>query len=846
VHTTGSRIRNGTRPLVARTLLVGIVAAIALGLFAMHVNSARAGVAVTFTVNNSTDVGDGNPGDGTCDTVSGPPVICTLRAAIEEANALNGPNVINFTATDTTLLSALPPITERLTIDASANTAGFSIDGGGFINTLELETGSSGSIIRGLNIFNGDTAGIRIDGGANDHIGGDPSLGAAPAGQGNIIHGITCIDGGGDGIHIASGSLGGHIIEGNRIGTTPLGISPDANCDDGIEIDGGIGALITIGGFPNLISANEDNGIDFDGGTAPVLIQDNWIGLDVHGNASDPFANLSDGVEATNTLAVATIKNNHIAGGGVDPSNSPATDGIDITSADNTVLGNCIGFNSTCTGSAGGFEGNGVNIDESESGGNTVGDGTAAGRNVIGNTFHPGVEIDTGDENVVNGNYIGFGMDGEESATILDDCVFVDSSTGSPGGRNQIINNLMGNCGFSQTGAFHGIDVIGDKNLVQGNDLGRGTTPASADPIDGHCILLNGSDNKVLTNVMANCGGGLLDPSVFSTDSSVEISGVNCPCNSNVIQGNDITSPPSEDAIGIVSPICRNGGSPQRGPGLCPAGGIANLVAGGIIRMVDPGTGDLPFDLDHNGVTVNDASDLDPGVPTVTCPGGSSNLCHNYPVFAPTSLTAGCARGSAGPFDHIRIYSKSSAGGVTTYELQGEGDANIAGDFQVCIGNVAQMTVVGTSTTTVGSTLDVGCFLTNCTSEFSVTEQVVPAGGTATPTVTSTPTITLTPTITNTPPPTNTPTNTPVPPTATPAAPTATPTPHKFCGDVNDNGSVDSVDALLILQLSAGMISTVPNPPSADVNHSGSINAIDAQLILQVEASLIQIGGLHC
>jgi CSLREA domain-containing protein len=815
MHTTGSRTRNGTRPLM---LLVGIVAAIAFGLFAMHVNSARAGVAVKFTVNRSGDEVDATPGDGVCDIETGPPIHCTLRAAIEEANALNGPNVINFTATNTLLTSALPPITERVTIDASANPDGFSIDEAGFCGALDLATGSSGSIIRGLNIFGG-CPGILIDGGANQQIGGDPSLGVAPAGQGNIIHG-NCGDGDDDGIKITDGSLGGHIIEGNRIGTTPLGTTADGNCDDGIEIDGGIGRAITIGGdpagtpahFPNIISANEDEGIDFEGGTAPVLIQNNWIGLDIHGNASDPFANLDDGIEVatdttTNPLAVATIKNNHIAGGGIDPGSNPGETGIDITSDGHTVLGNCIGFNSTCTGSAGGFNTNGIYI---ESDSNTVGDGTAAGRNVIGNIFDEGVLLDEpSSDNVVNGNYVGFGADGEENATVTDSCIEVEL-----GDRNQITNNLVGNCGFN--GGFPGIDVEGDTNLIQGNDIGRGTTPASPDDIDGFCIQLDGDDNNVLTNVMANCGAD-------SPDASIKL-GAELTSSGNHIQGNDITSPVTADAIEIEG------------------GGIGNLVASRIFRMVNPTTGDLPIDLvGVEGVDVNDAGDAD------AC-GAGPNCLHNYPVFAPTSSTAGHARGSAGPYDHIRIYSKSSAGGVTTYEFQAEGDANLAGDFDISLGNLAQMTVVGTSTTTAGSTTDVACFITNCTSEFSVTEQVVAAGATPTSTATNTPTITMTPTITNTPPPTNTPlpTNTPVPPTHTPP-PAATPTPSKFCGDVNDNGSVDSVDALLVLQLSAGLISTVPNAPSADVNHSGGApNAIDAQLILQEGAGLIQISDLHC
>ena len=43
------------------------------------------------------DIGDGhdvNPGDAVCSVTSSPdPPICTLRAAIEEANALGGPDV---------------------------------------------------------------------------------------------------------------------------------------------------------------------------------------------------------------------------------------------------------------------------------------------------------------------------------------------------------------------------------------------------------------------------------------------------------------------------------------------------------------------------------------------------------------------------------------------------------------------------------------------------------------------------------------------------------------------------------------------------------------------------------
>ena len=71
------------------------------------------------------------------------------------------------------------------------------------------------------------------------------------------------------------------------------------------------------------------------------------------------------------------------------------------------------------------------------------------------------------------------------------------------------------------------------------------------------------------------------------------------------------------------------------------------------------------------------------------------------------------------------------------------------------------------------------------------------------------------------------------------STPTPTPTPAKACGDVNDSGSVDSIDAALVLQLTAGLVGSLENEASADVNGDGTINAIDAALILQRTAGLL-------
>jgi hypothetical protein len=66
---------------------------------------------------------------------------------------------------------------------------------------------------------------------------------------------------------------------------------------------------------------------------------------------------------------------------------------------------------------------------------------------------------------------------------------------------------------------------------------------------------------------------------------------------------------------------------------------------------------------------------------------------------------------------------------------------------------------------------------------------------------------------------------------------TPTPTPTRRRGDVSGDGAVDSVDASIILQYSAGLFS--PAPQNADVDGDGRVTPIDASLILQYVAGLL-------
>src|SRR5262245_59054801 len=71
-------------------------------------------VAATFTVDTTVDAVDATPGDGVCATSTG---TCTLRAAVMEANALAGPDVVS-----------LPAGTFRLTPTGSGEDLGLTGD----------------------------------------------------------------------------------------------------------------------------------------------------------------------------------------------------------------------------------------------------------------------------------------------------------------------------------------------------------------------------------------------------------------------------------------------------------------------------------------------------------------------------------------------------------------------------------------------------------------------------------------------------------------------------------------------------------------------------------------------
>jgi len=104
----------------------------------------RAAQAAIFNVNSAADVVDATPGDGVCETGAGNHV-CTLRAAILEANELTGMDTINLQANTTYLLTRAgdgPPNGSLDLIDSvaivGAGPASTIIDGNGAITNARV------------------------------------------------------------------------------------------------------------------------------------------------------------------------------------------------------------------------------------------------------------------------------------------------------------------------------------------------------------------------------------------------------------------------------------------------------------------------------------------------------------------------------------------------------------------------------------------------------------------------------------------------------------------------------------------------------------------------------------
>lgn len=220
---------------------------------------------------------DLSPGDYVCADSFGS---CTLRAAIEEANAQGGPHTITFSETMTIYLDKaegpLPSLVEPITIDASAvwnnaeDAPGVMIHGGGG-SFAGLVPTAMGCEIYGLYITAFNSSGVYVTSNGN-------TIGGTGAGQRNVISGNNT------GITLSGGVAHSNVVRNNYIGLTALGTTTNPN-QTGILLTGGASNNI-IGGDTgnqgNVIAGNTTNGVVLESsGTTNNRLSNNLIGVGV-------------------------------------------------------------------------------------------------------------------------------------------------------------------------------------------------------------------------------------------------------------------------------------------------------------------------------------------------------------------------------------------------------------------------------------------------------------------------------------------------------------------------------------------------------------------------------------
>jgi hypothetical protein len=186
-----------------------------------------------FTVNSGADLHDVNIGDGECDADSGNPVVCTLRAAIEEANEFNDPDEV-----DVDVVAVALTLGGGGAIGITTNVA---ITGTASSQPIVTQESSPGNGDRVFDIASGATVGIgnlTIRGGEantrNNHFGGNiRSSGALTITNSNIEGGSGNSAGG---VANVAGSL---RIERSTIAGNKAPTEPGAGGDAGAVLNFG-------------------------------------------------------------------------------------------------------------------------------------------------------------------------------------------------------------------------------------------------------------------------------------------------------------------------------------------------------------------------------------------------------------------------------------------------------------------------------------------------------------------------------------------------------------------------------------------------------------------------------
>ena len=278
-------------------LMFAVMATLAMSAFSTNVNAA------TFVVNTTLDTQDAAPGNGVCADTGG---MCSLRAAITEANALAGADTITLPAG--TYTETLVAANENANAGGDFDiTSALTINGAGSGTTIvQANAAPAVATERVFHILTGGTS-VTI-GGVTVRNGGNPVANAL-AGGGIRIEGAT-----------SNLTLNDSLITDNRSERRGAGLGV-ATAGAGVTINNCSFTLNISGPAPGTSASGGGMSVDYEGGVATPVSTVNINNTTFDGNkAESPTGSTFGGAIISRALASiinitnCTITNNQANG----------------------------------------------------------------------------------------------------------------------------------------------------------------------------------------------------------------------------------------------------------------------------------------------------------------------------------------------------------------------------------------------------------------------------------------------------------------------------------------------------------------------------------------------------
>jgi hypothetical protein len=315
-------------------------------------------------------------------------------------------------------------------------------------------------------------AGIEINNAACSNV-----VGGTVTAARNVISGNNA-----QGVFIAGANTAFNVVEGNYLGLNAAGTAAVPNAFAGVEIGQGAQSNLVGGvtpGAANVLSGNTSQGVAIDGaGTTANTVEGNFIGTDPLGITA--IGNQFAGVEifsgaASNVIGGTTAAARNLISGNI-------SQGIymdELNTDGNQVLGNYIGVNVTGgTALGNGFSGIELCCGASS---NVLGGTTSGAGNLISGNANYGIYLGGAgtDGTFIQGNLIGVDATGAFALPNAFDGVYVYGGAQltqiggtAPGARNVISGNLGRGVGIFDPGTKN--------NFVQGNFVGLNAAGSAA------------------------------------------------------------------------------------------------------------------------------------------------------------------------------------------------------------------------------------------------------------------------------------------------------------------------------------------------------------------------------